>query len=462
MLLVALHSSLPTVYPSEQALIWAAGQTVDPLRPPDADACGDDLRARRELVLLHDHRGAVALDRPPRLTRRWLDPRPGIALHHHVRLAVPGDTARVARHLAGRSVGLVLGGGGARGLAHMGVLQACEELGIPVDFVGGTSQGAFMAAAYAQTLSTQGMDRAVRELSDGMGSTFALLRDLTLPVFSTFSGKNFSATIRSALGSGDILDTWIPFFCVSTCVSSHTNRGDAARVHRRGPLWRYVRASMTLVGYLPPVYDNGELLVDGGYCNNLPSDVMQRVGAAAIIGVDVENRSGQAPVMPLGESVSGWWVLWRRMLEALGLGGDSRLPSQGDLTVTLCYIAHNNQLAASRAGLDLYVQPPVDGYGLLDYHKRDEIVAKAYVHAYEALRGFEHPRDVAARRERATTNAGPARANPQSVGDGEIPPVQSRSTWTACVAGVAKRVGPRFSQTRFQDDMLSSDHYASD
>ena len=139
-------------------------------------------------MLIHDNTSAVGMDRPPRLTRRWLDPRPGVALHHHVRLAVAGDTARVARHLTGRSVGLVLGGGGARGLAHMGVLQACEELGIPVDFVGGTSQGAFMAAAYAQTLSTKGMDRAVRELSDGMGSTVALLRDLTLPIFSTFSG----------------------------------------------------------------------------------------------------------------------------------------------------------------------------------------------------------------------------------------------------------------------------------
>jgi predicted acylesterase/phospholipase RssA len=227
---------------------------------------------------------------------------------------------------------------------------------------------------------------------------------------------------------------------------------------------------MTLVGYLPPVYDRGELLVDGGYCNNLPSDVMQQVGAAAIIGVDVENRSGQAPVMPLGESVSGWWVLWRRVLEALGLGGELRIPSQGDLTVTLCYIAHNNQLAASRAGLDLYVQPPVDGYGLLDYHKRDEIVAKAYIHAYEALSGFEHPRDIAARKEQATINGASASASQQLVGDGELPPVQNSSGWTACAAGVLNRIDPlagwpSFGQTGFPGDLLSSEqdvHYASD
>jgi predicted acylesterase/phospholipase RssA len=193
---------------------------------------------------------------------------------------------------------------------------------------------------------------------------------------------------------------------------------------------------------------------------------MKRVGAATIIGVDVENRSGQAPVMPLGEYVSGWWVVWRRMLEALGLGGKLRLPSQGDLTVTLCYIAHNNQLPTSRAGLDLYVQPPVEGYGLLDYHKRDEIVAKAYVHACETLRGFEHPRDVAARKQRAKADS--AREILQLV-DGEIPSVQICNCWTASkarLANNAKRIFPTgFNQTRFYDDFLFSEqdyHYASD
>ena len=95
------------------------------------------------------------------------------------------------------------------------------------------------------------------------------------------------------------------------------------RVHKRGPIWKYVRASMTLVNFLPPIHDNGELLVDGGYVNNLPADVMASLGVNTIVGVDVEGKESAlepAKMLPLGDYVSGWFVLWRQVLEALGLG----------------------------------------------------------------------------------------------------------------------------------------------
>ena len=81
------------------------------------------------------------------------------------------------------------------------------------------------------------------------------------------------------------------------------------RVHKRGPLWKYVRASMTLVNFLPPIYDNGELLVDGGYVNNLPADVMSSLGVNTIIGVDVEDKTNAldpSKMLRLQDSVSGW------------------------------------------------------------------------------------------------------------------------------------------------------------
>ena len=252
-----------------------------------------------------------------------MSPRPGLALHHHVRLECPADIQRLARHLAGRSVGLVLGGGGARGLAHLGVLRAMEEVGLPVDFIGGTSQGAFMAALYAQWGHSSALAEGCKELCSGIGSVTGLLRDFTLPILSMFSGKSFSSTIRNALGSGDVRDTWLPFFCITTgapfaCVASQftcfsgtkvqiltcerqssipcstsTNAGkpstcvytsedpsgaqftcfSGAKVQMLTPeelrARKYVRASMTLVNFLPPIFDNGELLVDGGYVNDL-------------------------------------------------------------------------------------------------------------------------------------------------------------------------------------------------
>jgi lysophospholipid hydrolase len=155
-------------------------------------------------------------------------------------------------------------------------------------------------------------------------------------------------------------------------VLPHTLSADAdckvehMRVHKRGPIWKYVRASMTLTSFLPPIYDNGELLVDGGYVNNLPADVMASLGVNTIIGVDVEDKSNAlAPdkICKLEGHVSGWYVLWRYVVETLGFGGGKTMPSHKDLTTALCYIAHTAQFPRQRAMLDLKLEPPCADIG---------------------------------------------------------------------------------------------------
>jgi len=155
-----------------------------------------------------------------------------------------------------------------------------------------------------------------------------------------------------------------------------------------------VRASMTLVNFLPPVYDNGELLVDGGYVNNLPADVMASLGVNTIVGVDVEDKQNTldpSKTLPLEESVSGWFVLWRLVLEALGLGGDRSIPKHKDMTVALCYIAHTTQFPQQRAMLDLKLEPPCADIGLLDYHRKEEIMERAYRYSLPLLQKFVAP-----------------------------------------------------------------------
>ena len=95
---------------------------------------------RASLVLIHEN-GA----RPPSGTRRWLDARPEVSEHFHLRWDGVADVQRIARVLAGRSIALVMSGGGARGYAHIGLLRAMEEQGIPIDAIGGTSMGASVA-----------------------------------------------------------------------------------------------------------------------------------------------------------------------------------------------------------------------------------------------------------------------------------------------------------------------------
>ena len=113
-------------------------------------------------------------------------------------------------------------------------------------------------------------------------------------------------------GSSISQDTRPPprrYFCITTNLS----RGEPS-VHERGTLWRLVRASMTIVGLVPPVYHEGELLVDGGYLNNIPVDVMRGLGVDSVIVVDVEDKDASVwrNLSAYDGGISGWQLLWDR------------------------------------------------------------------------------------------------------------------------------------------------------
>lgn len=197
----------------------------------------------------------------------------------------------------------MLGGGGARGASHVGVIKALREHGIPVDIVGGTSIGSLVGGIYAGNHSSahHHLETRTAEWFGIMSSLWRKLWDLTWSYTSMFTGAGFNYSIRSVLGDKLIEDLWIPYFCVTTDINTSEVAYTLAflvnsslcviqmRVHRSGPLWAYVRASMSLAGYLPPMCDplDGHYLLDGGYVNNLPADVMRSMGARCIIAVDV-------------------------------------------------------------------------------------------------------------------------------------------------------------------------------
>ena len=141
-----------------------------------------------------------------------------------------------------------------------------------------------------------------------MASKWLKLLDLTYPRTSFFSGYQFNRTIKEALGqSVQIEDLWLNYYNITTDIT-HSRMA----VHRSGTLWRYVRASMSLVGFLPPICgDDGSLLVDGGYVNNLPADVMRSLGANTVIAVDVGAEEDTA-FTNFGDYLSGWWLLWKK------------------------------------------------------------------------------------------------------------------------------------------------------
>src|SRR5689334_13496990 len=269
-----------------------------PLAPLDLPAFKERASGAPELLLLHPDGASAVL--PEHFSVRG-----GLfSNHHHLRAGHQADVARVARFIAGRAVGLVLAGGGARGFAHIGIIRALKEAGVPFDQLGGTSMGAIIAAGLAREWSLE-------EMRDRMRATFVddnPLSDWTLPLIALVKGKKVSKRLREHFDEICIEELPLPFFAVSSDLT--TGR---IHIHRSGALWRALRASVALPGILPPVTHHGHLLVDGGVMNNLPVDIMKEHSGGPIIASDVtgeldlrvrDDRYGERPI---------WSLLWQRM-----------------------------------------------------------------------------------------------------------------------------------------------------
>eukprot|EP00980_Cylindrotheca_fusiformis_P003389 scaffold755_cov101-Cylindrotheca_fusiformis.AAC.3 len=306
----------------------------------------------------------------------WSEQRKWISGHHLVRAPIgryKQDFHRLCRRVTGRAVGLVLGAGGARGLAHLGVIKALKEAGVTIDLVGGTSQGAFVGALYArQPDDLKGVFGECRKMAQELASMKSRLLDLTLPMTSVFSGVMFNRGIRKRLGKIRIQDLVLNFFCISVDLQKQKEV-----VSRKGSLWKYVRASMSLTGYLPPIAEDGQLLVDGGYMNSVPADVMRfQMGARIVIAVDTNGELERDHYM-WGNHLSGWWVLWNSLNP---FSKTVRVPSMGDLSDMLLWVSSDQHRRNNKRLSDLYLVPPVGEYGTLEYDKMDIIVEKSYNH----------------------------------------------------------------------------------
>jgi predicted acylesterase/phospholipase RssA len=273
-------------------------------------------------------------------------------------------------------VALVLGGGGARGLAHIGALKAIRELGIPIDLIGGTSSGALIAGALAKGLDCETLHRQVREqLSAGS------LLDFTLPFISLVSGRRISRILEYAFADLLIEDLWLSYFCVS----SNLSRARIV-VHRRGLLRRAVRASISLPGILPPVVQDRDLLVDGGLMNKLPVDVMRPFcNGGKVLAVSVSTVGGVEATHAFGEHLSGWGVLCRRL-------NPFRPRTEGPniASILLCSTLVNSGRAqeALEREADLCVHVPPAPIGLFDFKSLDAMVEAGYRATLKQLEGW--------------------------------------------------------------------------
>lgn len=325
--------------------------------------------ARAHLILLHEDS-----DKRPSRTQAWLERR-HVDSSHHVRLRSDDDFKRLARLLTGRAFGLVLGGGGARALAHVGVIRAIQEAGIPIDAIGGTSMGAIVAANYAMDSNIEKTREICKTSFVDEGSFF----DFTFPAVALTAGKRISRLLSANFEETRIEDLWLKFYCVS---SNLTRAGET--VHHEGPVWKRVRASISLPGIMPPVYHEGDLLVDGGVTNNLPVDVMRSVcGGGTVIAVDVSPKADDTQQAPFGEALSGWRVILNKVnpfTESMDV------PSIANVLMRTTLLGSSSRQAAMIQQADLCIAPNLNEFGLLEFGAFEKIEEIGYRHAVEQLK----------------------------------------------------------------------------
>nr|CAH7756568.1 unnamed protein product [Callosobruchus chinensis] len=319
------------------------------------------MRTQKELVLLHREGGK------PENTIGWLNMRSWVSSHHHILcpnrlfsrkslyrinelyskvcLSEPNihtDFSRLARWLTGKSVGLVLGGGGARGSAHVGMIKAIQESGIPIDMVGGVSIGAFMGALWAQERNVTTVTQKAREWSKKMTQWWRQILDLTYPMTSMFSGREFNQTIRATFGDTYIEDLWLPYFTVTTDITS-----SCMRIHTH-------------------------------------ADVMRSLGANHILAVDVGSVDDH-DLTNYGDDLSGWWLLWKRWNP---FASPVKVPNLPDIQSRLAYVSCVRQLEeVKNSDYCEYIRPPIDQYKTLQFGAFDEIREVGYRHAKAYFEG---------------------------------------------------------------------------
>ena len=268
--------------------------------------------------------------------------------------ARPAAMALTARRLTGRSLGIVMSGGGARALAHIGVLEALADAGLEFDRFAGASLGSLIAGLAAMGLDPESIyEQCIRGFIDTNPT-----RDFTVPAFSLIRGATTRRLLRDVFGARRIEELPRRFFCVSCDLIRREGV-----VHRTGRLIDAVYPSLAIPGVFPPVADgNRRLLVDGGVLDNLPVSTMAERGEGPVVAVDatgpgVRFKAAERP---------GLGRLMRPVRRAL-TGSEATIPRLGETIVRTVMVGSTDTVTTARLHADVVITPAVAGVGLLDW-----------------------------------------------------------------------------------------------
>ncbi len=257
-----------------------------------------------------------------------------------------GDVERMSRRLAGRSLGVVLSGGGARAFAHLGALEVLTGAGMPVDRVGGVSMGAFIGAQLAMGRDVAAIDACCYEEWVRRNP----INDYTIPRAGLIRGHKARAMLERVFGDARTEELSRSFYCASVNL-----RRSGLVISRDGLLFESVGASISLPLIAPPLRHADALLIDGSLLDNLPLEPMAASGEGPVLAMDIKGgderpaSSGDAP----REHAT------------------RRLPSLPETLGRIALLSSANTDDAAQRYADMTISVRVSGVGLLEFHQID-------------------------------------------------------------------------------------------
>ncbi|OGO40522.1 MAG: hypothetical protein A2147_07630 [Chloroflexi bacterium RBG_16_57_8] len=253
--------------------------------------------------------------------------------------------------VTGKKIGLALGGGAARGLAHIGVLEVLEREGIPIDLIAGTSIGAIIGAFYACTKDIALMKKLAVEV--GSRRVHYIFSDVTFPRTGLIRLERVEKLLKQVIGGVRFQDSQLPFACVAVDI----DRGEEV-VLDRGLIWDAVRASASVPVIVALRKVEGRNFVDGGLLNPLPTSVARRMGADFVIAVNVVPTRPAEPKRSPG--------IFTLMMKTLSIVGHS-------------------PLIAGLTNADVVIEPEMDAIDFTDFHRARECFSLGQSAAEQAL-----------------------------------------------------------------------------
>ncbi len=335
-----------------------------------------------KVSLLINHSGQTGI---PSGTAKIKSIRNGVKLYHMKEVDTSSEVDRVVRRITNNTLGLVLGGGGAKGFAHLGLFKAMTELGIPVDVIGGTSAGSIVAAQIALGYSLDEIieiNRSVNRLK--------MFKEYGFPYISLIKSKKIEQAARLVGSDRDIEDMWIPFFAPATDLTN-----SRLVLFESGPVWEAIRSSGALPGIVVPHFKDSSILVDGGVLNNLPVDIMRSRYDGKIICSSCSTDQ-QSPTKLDGVPNQARLFFEKMYNKSAFKDKYSYIPTISELILKMSVVS-SSSLSEKNIGLsDLYLELPVERYGLTDFNDKamNDMIDIAYDYSIKQLQTYKDENSI--------------------------------------------------------------------